>query len=190
MSHSRRTHLDIFCKLYFAPGFLQKIPSNLAPSSQTLSQQTVPLKTDLERLFTWFLLLLCCPKLQAFFTSLETETSTGRSPPGSLPSLEHTHKCVLPLPTEHEIRGKERVRVFICSASAVAWERPHCQLDSSCIFFWKIMKIRAACLRSYHSLQSVPTERWVVKFHSVPPEVLSFLNPNCEATRKYANLEK
>ena len=24
MSHSRRTHLDIFCKLYFAPGFLQK----------------------------------------------------------------------------------------------------------------------------------------------------------------------
>lgn len=111
-SHSRRTHLDIFCKLCFAPGFLQKIPSNLAPSSQTLSQQTVPLKKDLERLFTWFLLLLCCPKLHAFFTSLETETSTGRSPPGSLPSLEHTHKCVLPLPTEHEMRGKERVSLF------------------------------------------------------------------------------
>lgn len=38
-SHSRRTHLDIFCKLYFALGFLQKIPNNLAPSSHILSQQ-------------------------------------------------------------------------------------------------------------------------------------------------------
>lgn len=89
-SHWRRTHLDIFCRLCFAPGFLWKIASNLAPWSPTLSLQ-ITSRHSSEPSFHWvFTATTHCRKVSEFpfFTPLDKDSKTSTvSLSGSFPFL-------------------------------------------------------------------------------------------------------